>query len=33
MWGVACLVWEVYNGELTRAADLKTARKVKGRWL
>ena len=28
MWGVGCLIWEVYNGVLPQATALKTVAKV-----
>ena len=28
MWGLGCLVWEVYNGSLPRASSLKSVGKI-----
>ena len=28
MWGLGCLIWEVFNGLLNRTGDLKTLGKV-----
>ena len=28
MWGLGCLIWEVYNGPLQQSAELKNTNKV-----
>ena len=28
MWGLGCLIWEVFNGQLTKTSALKTFGKV-----
>lgn len=28
MWGLGCLIWEVYNGSLSRSASLKSIGKI-----
>ena len=28
MWGLGCLVWEMYNGPLSQVASLKNTNKV-----
>ena len=28
MWGLGCLIWEVFNGALTQSTNLKNTSKV-----